>query len=126
MRLLPVFALLAAPAFADGGVRVPLPTIPPLSAGEQEHLLMQLVVANVVSENCPDYQASDAEWALLTGSADLVAESLALSVEAYDARFYHPAFSMLDKEDTCQREGPQVRPLIERLIAWGGSLTPIE
>ncbi|MCA2011670.1 hypothetical protein LCM17_09260 [Cereibacter sphaeroides] len=126
MRLFPILAFLATPVFADGGVQVPLPTIPPLSGGEQEHLLMQLVVANVVSENCPAYQATDAEWALLTGSADLVAESLGLSVEAYDARFYHPAFSMLDKEDTCSREGPQVRPLIERLIAWGGSLTPIE
>lgn len=123
----PIAAVLlfsASAALADGGVTVPLPTIPPLSAGDQEHLLMQLVVANVVSENCPAYQATDEEWALLTGSADLVAASLGLSVEEYDARFYHPAFSLLDKEDTCAREGPLVQPLIRRLVAWGGSLTP--
>lgn len=112
----------ATAALADGGVTVPLPTIPPMSAGDQEHLLMQLVVANVVSQNCPAYQATDAEWALLTGSADLVAAALGLSTEDYDARFYHPAFSMLDKPETCDREGPQVRPLINTLIAWGGSL----
>jgi len=119
------FLISATAALADGGVTVPLPTIPRLSAGEQEHLLMQLVVANVVSENCPAYQASGEEWALLTGSADLVAAALGLSVEDYDARFYHPAFSLLDKADTCDREGPRVRPLINRLIAWGGSLEAI-
>jgi len=118
--------LAASPALADGGPAVPLPAIPPLSEGEREHLLMRLVVANVVAENCPAYQATDAEWALLTGSADLVAESLGLDPGSYDDRFYHPAFSLLDKPGTCEREGPQVRPLINRLIAWGGSLTPVE
>jgi len=128
MRLAAALALIlaAAPALADGGVQVPLPTIPPLTEGEQEHLLMQLVVANVVSQNCAGFEATMAEWALLTGSADLVAASLGLDAAAYDDRFYHPAFSMLDKAETCQREGPEVRPLINRLIAWGGSLTPIE
>ncbi len=120
-----LFLATATAALADGGVRVPLPTIPPMSIGTQEHMLMQLVVANVVSQNCPEYQASDAEWALLTGSADLIADALGLDATAYDARFYHPAFSMLDKAETCAREGPRVRPLLNRLIAWGGSLTPL-
>ncbi|MCB1391246.1 MAG: hypothetical protein KDK12_19200 [Rhodobacteraceae bacterium] len=122
------FILTAGTALADGGVTVPLPTIPPLSQGEQEHLLMQLVVANVVQINCPGSEQSMAEWALLTGSADRVAESLGLSVEAYDDTYYRPAFALLDKADTCARELPRVQPLIRRLIAWGGSLeaTPIE
>lgn len=120
--------LAAGAAQADGGVTVPLPTIPPLSQGEQEHLLRQLVVANVVQINCPGSEQTMPEWALLTGSADLVAEALGLSVQAYDDAYYRPAFDMLDKPDTCARELPRVQPLIRRLIAWGGSLdaTPIE
>ncbi len=127
VRIVPLaFAFVATAALADGGVTVPLPVIPPLSAGEQEHLLMQLVVANVVSQNCDAFYTSDAEWALLTGSADLVARALNLSVETYDDRFYQPAFALLDKGETCIREGPRVRPLINTLIGWGGSLTPVE
>ncbi|MCB1346965.1 MAG: hypothetical protein H6900_04745 [Rhodobacter sp.] len=117
--------LLAASAWADGGVTVPLPRIPPLPTGEQEHLLMQLVTANVVSENCPGHGLTPEEFALVTGSADLVAAALGvLDSNAYDDRFYRPAFAMLDKPDTCDREGPRIRPLINQLIAWGGSLTP--
>jgi len=119
-------ALLAGQATPDGAVRVPLPTIPAMSVGAGEHLLMQLVVANLVSENCPAYPATDAEWSLLTGSADLVAERLGLDADAYDNRFYRRAFGMLDKPDTCDREGPRIRPLIDRLIAWGGSLEPLD
>lgn len=120
--------LTAGVAQADGGVTVPLPTLPPMTQGEQEHLLMQLVVANVVQSNCPGGNDDIAEWALLTGTADLIAESLGLDANAYDDRFYHPAFDMLDKPETCVREMPRVQPLIRRLIAWGGSLdaTPIE
>ncbi|MCB1395536.1 MAG: hypothetical protein KDJ98_06070 [Rhodobacteraceae bacterium] len=117
--------LMAGQASADGAVPVPLPTIPAMSVGAGEHLLMQLVVANLVSENCPAYQATDAEWSLLAGSADLVAERLGLGVDDYDNRFYRRAFGMLDKPDTCDREGPRIRPLINRLIAWGGSLEPL-
>jgi hypothetical protein len=120
--------LTATASLADGGVTVPLPAIPAMSQGEQEHLLRQLVVANVVQLNCPGSEQSMAEWALLTGSADLVVGSLGLSVERYDDDYYSPAFDMLDKADTCDRELPRVQPLIRRLIAWGGSLdaTPIE
>ncbi|MCB1360064.1 MAG: hypothetical protein H6899_15720 [Rhodobacter sp.] len=127
MKPLFVLALFlsVAPALADGGVTVPLPRIPPLSTGEQEHLLMQLVTANVVGENCAGYSLTPEEFALVTGSADLVARSLGLwDSDAYDDRFYRPAFAMLDKPQTCDREGPRIRPLINRLIAWGGSLTP--
>jgi hypothetical protein len=88
--------------------------------------LRQLVVANVVSQNCEGFIASDAEWALLTGSADMLAERLDLGVVLYDTQFYDPAFALLDKPDTCETEGPRVRPLIDRLIGWGGSLTPTD
>lgn len=113
-----------APALADGGVTVPLPDIPRMSPPEYEHLLMQLVVANVVAQNCPAHAETPEEWALLTGSADIVAERLGLDTAAYDDRFYHPAFAFLDKPDTCAREVPRIGPLVARLIAWGGSLVP--
>ena len=117
--------LAATPALADGGLTVPLPQLPPLSGGSAEHLLMQLVVANVVSQNCPEWLATAGEWALLTGTADLVAESLGLGTDDYDDRFYRPAFALLDKPGTCGREGPRVRPLVNRLIAWGGTPVPL-
>jgi hypothetical protein len=118
--------IVTAPALADGGATVPLPEIPQLSPPEYEHLLMQLVVANVVAQNCPSHAPTDEEWALLTGSADIVAERLGLDSAAYDDRFYHPAFAFLDKPDTCAREVPRIAPLVARLIAWGGALEPHE
>lgn len=119
-----IAALLTGPALADGGVTVPLPDIPQMSLDDTQDLLRALVVANVVSQNCEGFIATDAEWALLTGSADLLAERLDLGIVRYDTQYYDPAFALLDKADTCETEGPSVQPLIQRLIGWGGSLTP--
>lgn len=121
-----IAALATGPALADGAVTVPLPDIPMMSPDDTQDLLRALVVANVVSQNCEGFIATDAEWALLVGSADLLAERLGLGVERYDAQYYDPAFALLDKADTCEIEGPRVQPLIQRLIVWGGSLTPVD
>lgn len=122
--ILAVILFSATVAHADGGVTVPLPTIPQMPEADLEHLLRELVVANVVSANCQGFEYGTAEWALLTGSADLIAQRLGIGVGEYDVRFYGPAFAMLGKPETCATQGPRVRPLINRLIAWGGSLTP--
>ena len=128
-RLLAVSALclsLATPALADGKVYVQLPTFGPFGANEAEDLLYQLVVANVVSSNCPGYEVSDAEWSLLTDSADLIAYGeLKLTTNDFDNLFYDPAFDLLDDATTCAVEGPGVEPMLAELEHLGGSRQPL-
>jgi len=124
-RLLAVSALCLAlntPAFADGKIYVQLPDLSGFSGAEAETFLSQVVLANVVSSNCPDFGITEEEWSLLTDSADILArEQLRLSTDDYDSRFYGPAFAALDRADTCAIEGKNVQPTIERLITLGGS-----
>lgn len=117
---------LAGPAFADGKIYVQLPEFGPFSGNEAEELLSSLVLANVVSSNCPDFAVSDAEWSLLVDSADLLARGeLGLSVDDYDRYFYAPAFAALDKPDTCAVEGPAVQAVLDELVLQGGSREPL-
>ena len=117
---------LASPSLADGKVYVQLPTFPPFSGNEAEAMLERLVVANIVSSNCPGYQVTDAEWSLLTDSADLIAYGeLKLSANDYDNLFYDPAFDLLDEATTCETEGPGVEPLLAELVHLGGSREPL-
>ncbi len=116
---------LPSSALAEGGVAVPLADVSGLSPARAEELLAALVTANVVSSNCPGQGITDGEWALLTGSADRLARDvLGLSVEDYDARFYGPAFALLDQPKTCGIEGPKVERVIRLLIGLGGSPEP--
>lgn len=79
------------------------------------------MVANVVGMNCTGYRLTDGEWALLTGSADMVAEALTIRNSSdYDTRFYGPAFDHLDRPGTCATEGTRIAPLVDRLEAMGG------
>jgi hypothetical protein len=112
-------------ALADGGVAVPLAEVSGLSAAQAEELLTALVTANVVASNCQGYGVTDGEWALIAGTADKLAhEELGLSVDDYDARYYGPAFALLDRPGTCEAEGPKVRGLLRLLIDMGGSPVP--
>ena len=114
--------LLAAPALADGKIYVQLPDLSSFSGAEAEAFLSEVVLANVVSSNCPDFAATDEEWSLLTDSADILARGqLGLSVEVYDSQYYGPAFAALDEADACATHGPEVQPVIERLVELGGS-----
>lgn len=114
--------LLATPALADGKIYVQLPDLSGITGAEAEALLSEVVLANVVSSNCPDFAVSDEEWSLLTDSADILArEQLRLSVEEYDSQFYGPAFAAMERPETCGEAGPDVQPVLDRLVALGGS-----
>ncbi len=125
MRKLLLLTLLAAPAFADGGIAVLLPDDAKIAAAATPEFLMELVKANVVGMNCEGFQLTDGEWTLITQSADKVAEALKIGVNAYDDDFYGPAFDSLDKPDTCTKDGPKIKPLVEKLKAMGGGTDPI-
>ncbi|NJM83301.1 MAG: hypothetical protein HC844_13150 [Tabrizicola sp.] len=126
MRKLVLFtALLAAPAFADGGISVKLPDPAQLAAAVSTDFLMELVQANVVGMNCAGYSLSQGEWTLITQTADQVADALRIGTGAYDERFYGPAFASLDKPGTCEADGPKIAPLIKRLKAMGGGTDPV-
>lgn len=114
------------PALADGKVYVQLPDLPVFPQAEAEALLHGLVTANIVSSNCPQFDVTDAEWSLLTDTADMVAYSqLGLSVEDYEATYYKPAFAAIEEADTCAAEGPAVEPMLEHLVRLGGSREPL-
>lgn len=118
--------MLTGPALADGKVYVQLPTFPAFTGNEAEDLLYQLVVANVVSSNCEGYGVTDAEWSLLTDSADLIAYGeLKLTASDYDNIFYDPAFDLLDEATTCEAEGPAVESMLAELVHLGGSREPL-
>jgi hypothetical protein len=113
---------LAGPALADGKIYVQLPDLSAVTGDEAEALLADVVLANVVSSNCPAFSVTDEEWSLLTDSADILArEQLGLSIDEYDRRYYGPAFAALDKADTCETAGPKVQPTLDRLVELGGS-----
>lgn len=130
MKRLTIAALLslavATPTLADGKVFVQLPDLSKYDDRAAESFLESVVVANVVSSNCPGYEITDAEWSLLTDSADLLAYGqLGLSTDDYDDYYYKPAFDLLDQPDTCANRGPGVESVLEELVFQGGSRDPL-
>ena len=116
-----LLTLIATPALAEGPGLVRLPDEAAIAGAATPDFLTELVVANVVGMNCDGYRLTDGEWALLTGSADMVAEALTIRNSSdYDTRFYGPAFDLLDQPGTCATEGPRIAPLVDRLKAMGG------
>lgn len=110
---------------ADGAIAVAMPDFPDFSQPQNEEMLTALVTAIVVGMNCPGFKITDGEWSLLNGAADIIANNeLGLSVDAYYAGYFSPAFALLDKPGTCDAEGPKVLPLVEFLIGLGGSREP--
>lgn len=125
IRPLALLVLTATPAFADGGVTVQLPDAGQIASAASPGFLTQLVMANVVGMNCPGFILTDGEWALITGTADKVADALNIDTGTYDDQFYGPAFTALDQPGTCETEGPKIAPLIDRLKSMGGSTDSI-
>lgn len=128
-RLLAATALClacAAPALADGKVYVQLPDLPTFPIRDAEALLHGLVTAVVVSSNCAGYEVSEAEWSLLSDSADMIAYAqLGLNIEDYDAIYWQPAFAFLEEDGTCAAEGPGVDTMLDNLVRLGGSRQPL-
>ena len=115
-------AVLAEPALADGKIYVQLPDLSGIKGEAARSMLADVVLANVVSSNCPGFAVSEEEWSLLTDSADILArEQLRLSVDEYDGQFYGPAFAALDQPQTCAEAGPKVQPVLDRVVELGGS-----
>lgn len=117
--------LSAAPALADGKIYVQLPDLASYPAERSEGFLREIVVANVVSSNCPGYEVTDAEWSLLTDSAHILVKQLGIAASVYNDDIYGGAFDMLDKPDTCAIEGPNVEYVLQELEDWGGSRDPL-
>ncbi|WEK04419.1 MAG: hypothetical protein P0Y65_19955 [Candidatus Devosia phytovorans] len=118
--------LIATPAIADGKVYVQLPDLSSYTEHRAEEFLYQVVLANVVSSNCTGFEVTEAEWSLLTDSADLLAYGqLKLSTDDYDSIFYDQAFAALDEANTCEVEGPGVESVLEELVFQGGSRDPL-
>ena len=118
--------LCGTPALADGKVFVQLPDLSSYSGTQAEDFLRRVVLANVVSSNCAGFGISDAEWSLLTDSADLLAYGrLRLDTDSYDDAFYGPAFDALDAPGTCETHGPDVEAVLEELVRHGGAREPL-
>lgn len=116
-----VLTLSALPAAADGPqFRGTLPEATALAPHARPEVLAVLVQAVVIGQNCDGFRTTDGEWALLTGSADLIADRLGLSVEAQDADFWRPAFRSLDAAQGCARHGWTVRKALGWLRGLGG------
>lgn len=124
LRFLAVLILCPTLVLADGGVTVALPDLSGIPTGKQPAMLTNIINAVVTGQNCPDYASSDGEWALLTGSADILATSLGLSVADHEAIYWGSAFDMLSADGICFSEGPKIAPLVVQLISLGGSTTP--
>lgn len=117
--------LVAAPAWADGGITVELPNVSQMPEAEAKALIAELANVNVITSNCPGYEISNGEWALITGTGDRLAVRLGMDPTAYDRSYYGPAFKQLDDPAACDRVGPTAKPLIQRLVRMGGGTTPI-
>jgi hypothetical protein len=119
-------AAMAQDAGAVPGDRlvVPLPDISTLSENEARELTRQVAEANVISYNCPAWEATDGEWQLLNGTSDALTARLGLDPLAYDREFFRPAYNLLDESGACETHGPEVAALVERLVAMGGDTRP--
>lgn len=119
-------AVLAGAQFvrAQDRVMVTLPDLSALTRQEAERLTRDLARADVISANCPGYDISNGEWALVNGAGDQLATALGLDPTTYERNFYGPAFDLLDDPASCDRYGPEVAPLIARLVGLGGTTGP--
>lgn len=117
--------LTVSAALADGGMTVKLPDVTKLSDTEAKSLIAELANVNVITSNCPDYEITNGEWTLITGTGDKLATRLGLDPSAYDRQYYGPAFKLLDDPTACDRIGPTAKPLIGKLIGMGGGTTPL-
>ncbi|WBU64263.1 hypothetical protein [Paracoccus aerodenitrificans] len=124
-----MFIAIASPALtssavAQGQVTVDMPDLSGMSEADAERLIAALAQINVITSNCPDYRVTDGEWTLLTGTGDMLAARLGIDPASYDRNYFAPAFETLEDPGACDRIGPKARPIIDDLIAMGGSTDP--
>lgn len=112
-------------AYADGGMTVQLPDVSGLSESDSKALIAELATVNVITANCADYEITNGEWTLITGTGDQLAAKLGLDPAEYDRQYYGPAFKLLDDPASCDKIGPTAAPLIKRLVGMGGGTTPL-
>ena len=86
----------AAPAMADSSVTVPMPDLSGISEADAEKLIAALAQINVITSHCPEYETSDGEWTLLTGTGDMLSNMLGIDPSAYDQTYFGPAFATLE------------------------------
>lgn len=113
--------LAATPALADGKIYVQLPDLSGITGTQAEDFLQQVVLANIVSSNCTGYEVSEEEWSLLTDSADILSHQMGLTTDEYVDKYETPAFKALDEAGICEDQGPHVQPILDELVALGGS-----
>ncbi|MDO5632137.1 MAG: hypothetical protein Q4G22_09885 [Paracoccus sp. (in: a-proteobacteria)] len=111
-------------ARAQDRVQVTLPDLSSLSRAQAESLTREVAQADVITANCPGHAISNGEWALINGTGNQLAALLGLDPTTYERKFYGPAFALLDEPSACDRLGPAVHPLIQRLIEMGGTTKP--
>jgi hypothetical protein len=104
---------------------VPLPDVSGLEPEAAQELTRELAQMNVISAECPEFEVSDPEWQLLNGTTDALMAQLGLDAVAYDREYFRPAFSVLDDPQACERLGPQLPQMIDRLVEMGGDTRPV-
>ena len=120
-----LLAVSAEAALAQGSIRVRLPDLSGLSRDDAKSLLQALARVNVITSNCPGWEISHGEWVLLTGTGDALAARLGLDPSVYERRYFGRAFELLNDPASCERIGPEARPLLQRLVTMGGSTDAI-
>jgi hypothetical protein len=120
-----ILAALSCPAAADEPAGVRLPDLSEIeAAGNSADLMMELAQAEVVGMNCKDYLLSRAEVDLVSGTVKLLADYFDLNPEFRFSTVYGDASASLADPGTCDREGPKIAPLLDRLRAMGASTGP--
>lgn len=110
----------ALPAAADGPAFDGTLPAPERLATAGPGALAALVQAVVIGQNCSGFRTTNGEWALLNGSADIIAARLGLDDGTLDRDYWRPAFALLDAPQGCARGGWAVPKALGWLDALGG------
>lgn len=117
-RFIPALFVLATPfaALAE-------PTLAPEEAIKAEanpEFLMALMYAATAGEHCADFMVSPEELALLTATVDQVKVLVGVPEEEFENEYFGQANFDILVDETCPRDGPNVRPTLDKVIALGG------
>lgn len=117
-RLIPALFALATPfaALAE-------PTLAPEEAMKAEanpEFLMALMYAATAGEHCEDFVVSPEELALLNATVEQVKVLVGVEQETFENEYLGKAFFDVLVDETCPRDGPNVRPTLDKVLALGG------
>jgi hypothetical protein len=118
-RFLPLFLALYLPMQAQA--EPTLPEAGALKAAESPEFLLALVNAMVAGEHCEGFEVSPEELALLTATVPVVVADMGIDTETYDLEYNGRSFADIFIDETCPRDGPKVRPMLDQLIGMGGA-----